>query len=97
MRYKNLTKIVIKNIEKSFKKGLTIAKVGGIICKLSARHLANSDASTSDLPIGKRRSLRPTNEYLTEFVIAELEMTLKIKQCKPRTKTHKIPVKSYSV
>ena len=57
----------------------------------------NSDASTSGLPIGKRRSFRPTNEYLTEFGIAELERTLKIKQCKTRTKTHTIPVNSYSV
>ena len=28
---------------------------------------------------------------------SEVERTLKIKQCKTRTKTHKIPVNSYSV
>ena len=67
------------------------------VCERAIAQAANGAASTSDLPQGKRRSFRPTNEYLTDFGIAEVVRTLKIKQCKTRTKTHTIPVNSYSV
>ena len=66
------------------------------VCERAIAQTENSTANMAGFAIAKWRSFRSAKTYLTEFG-NELERTLKIKQCKTRTKTHTIPVNSYSV
>ena len=89
-----------EKLQKSLKKVLTNAFFGGIIAKLSARAIAQAreqhrkyvwfrDSEMTIVQIGKGIFERARE--------SETGRTLKIKQCKTRTKTHTIPVNSYSV